>query len=343
VSAPTAAVAGEAPDEGLAVFVVPVYLTGPADLRHLRTALAGLAAQTDERWLAVLVDDASPWPGAADALAEARAGDPRVHVLLGGTNRGPGPCRNTGVEWAARRGAPFVLFHDADDVSHPMRLEVTRQVLATRPDVDFVYSTFLPVDDEGRAVDPARLTPSVREVLDAHVEQPVHGDDAWVVIGTETGYVSQTSTVGVRTALALAQPFPPVRGSEDTHTWYRMSAAGGRFAFVPSIAGLYRVPTDGGGSSDRERLGASAYYRTLVDMNCDGFDAAFTLARDRGRVREEDRPVLRGRLLRRIAVTVRGEGHDDLATDLLAEADELDGWLPADDAQVRALDAPVPG
>lgn len=329
--------------DGVPVFVVPVHLTGPGDVRHLRTALAGLAAQTDPRWLAVLVDDASPWDGAADALGGARAQDERVHVVRCATNRGPGPCRNTGVGWAAERGAPFVLFHDADDVSHRMRLEVTRQVLETRPDVDFVYSTFLPVDDEGRAVDPALLTPSVREVLDTHTDAPVHGDDAWIVIGTRSGYVSQTSTVGVRTTLALDQPFPAVRGSEDTHTWYRMSAAGGRFAYVPSIGGLYRVRVGGGGSSDRERLGASAYYRTLVEMNCDGFDAAFTIARDRGRVREEDRAGLRGQLLRRIAVTVRGEGHDDLAAELVARADALDGWGPADDAQVDALGVPVAG
>ncbi|WP_456785865.1 glycosyltransferase family 2 protein [Cellulomonas sp. P5_C5] len=306
------------------VFVFPCFLRSADDARHLELALAGLRAQTDQRWRAVLVDDASPDTGAVDVLTALAAGDPRFHVIRSAVNEGPGTCRNVGVRWAAQAGAPFVLFHDADDVSHPMRLEVTRQVFDTREDVDFVYSTFIPIDEHGRAVDPARLTPSVREVLDAHIEHPVHGLDAWVTIGTVTGYVSQTSTVAVRTPLAVAQPFPPIRGSEDTHTWYRMSAAGGSVAFLPGIAGLYRVPSAGGGSSDRDRLGAGLYYRTLIEMNCAGFDEAFTIATARGRVDAGQRSVLRSRLLRRIAVTVGKEGHDQLADELRAQAAELE-------------------
>lgn len=317
------------------VFVVPVHLTSPQDVDHLRTALAGLVAQSDRDWLAVLVDDLSPLADARDHLDALAAADARVHLLAQDRNRGPGPCRNVGVRWAAERGAPFVLFHDSDDVSHPMRLEVTRQVLAGRPDVDVVYSTFLPVDAHGRAVDPASLTPSVAEVLESHLDGPAQGHDAWIAIGTRCGYVSQTSTVAVRTALALAQPFPDVRGSEDSHTWYRMAAAGGAFAFVPAIAGLYRVATVGAGSADRERIGAQAYYRTLVDMNRAGFDAAFEIALGRGSVGEDDRRPLRAALLRRIAVTVAREGHDDLAIELETEAAELDGSLRAAGAVLR--------
>lgn len=309
---------------GVPAFVMPCHLADAGDVAHLRTALAGLAAQTDGRWSLVVVDDVSPFPGARGVLEELAAADPRVHVVHAARNTGPGPCRNAGVAWAAEHDAPFVLFHDADDVSHPMRLEVTRQVLERRPEVDVVYSTFLPVDDEGRAVDPALLTPSVREVLDSHVTGPAHGPDAWIAIGTRCGYVSQTSTVAVRTDLAVAQPFPDVRGSEDSHTWYRMAAARGELAFVPAIGGLYRVSTVGAGSSDRERLGSDAYYRTLVEMNRDGFTAAFELALARGRVRAEDRAPLTAALLRRVAVTVAAEGHRGLAIELEAEALELD-------------------
>jgi len=321
---------------GVPAFVMPCHLATDDDVTHLRTALAGIVAQTDPSWTLVVVDDRSPLPAAAEVLASLAGTDPRVHVLHQERNSGPGPCRNVGVRWAARHGAPFVLFHDADDVSHPMRLEVTRQVLDGRPDVDLVYSTFLPVDAAGRAVAPELLTPSVAEVLESHLDAPAQGEDAWIAIGTRCGYVSQTSTVAVRTALAVAQPFPDVRGSEDSHTWYRMAAAGGAFAYVPAIAGLYRVPTAGEGSSDRARLGASGYYRTLVEMNRDGFDTAFELALARGRVHERDRRPLRAALLRRIAVTVGREGHGDLALTLEAEAIELDDTLVRDvDAVLR--------
>ncbi len=207
-------------------FVMPFYGTSRRDIAFLDHALAGLCAQTDGDWHLVIVDDASPDEESLRHLrALEQSGDRRVTVLFQPVNRGQGHGRNIGTRWAVERGASFVLFHDADDVSHPRRLEQARAIFADSPEVDFVYSTFIPIDENGDEVPEEELTPSIREILDIHRSSPVEGPMAWIRIATETGYATQTSTVAVRSSLAAAQPFPDERGSEDSYTWLCMSAA----------------------------------------------------------------------------------------------------------------------
>lgn len=321
-----------------AVFVMPYYGEGPHSRAYLDRALAGLRRQSDPHWRLVVVDDASPAADEADFLHGLAAADPRIHVLVQPANTGAGECRNTGVRWAAEHGASIVLFHDADDIAHERRLELTRQILDRRPDVDFVYSTFLVIDEDDRLVPVDTLTPSIREILDVHADAPVHGPDAWQRIATETGYASQTSTVGVRIELALDQPFPAIRGSEDSHTWLRMSAAGRGVAYAPGIATLYRVPQSTGSSSDRARVGLDEYYRVLVTMNEDGFAKAVDLALERGRLDPAAVPGLWARFLRRLAVTVRREQQHGLADAVLDAASRWDARATEVVGGVRAVE-----
>ncbi|MEU8776969.1 glycosyltransferase family A protein [Streptomyces sp. NPDC048606] len=314
---------GPAPREdrsgaGTPVFVMPYYGDGPDAPDHLHQAVESLRAQTDPAWRLVLVDDASPRPGGRDAVGEVREADPaRITVLRQPTNRGQGHGRNEGVRWAAGRGAPFVLFLDADDIAHPRRLERTRRTFADRPEVDFLYSSFTVVDERGDGVAPDRLTPSVREILDSHARAP-EGPDAWIRIGVETGYTSLTSTVSVRTALASAHPFPEVRGSEDAHTWLRMAAGGTCVAYEPDIPARYRIPQSADGSRDRGRIGVHAYYRRKAEVDTDGFRRALAIALRRGTITAHEAPELLAAFLRRLALTMEREGRPDLAAEILA-------------------------
>jgi hypothetical protein len=300
-----------------ATFVTPYYGDDRRSVDFLERAVAGLYAQTDPGWRLVIVDDASPDPAAREHLRRLsdRAAD-RVSVLRQPTNRGQGVCRNVGVRWAAAQGSGLVLFQDADDVSHPRRLAHVRRLFAERPEVDFAYSTFVVVDEHDTAVDAGSLTPSVLEILQSHAT-PIEGVESWVRIGTETGYTTLTSTVAVRTGLAVANPFPAERGCEDAHTWLRMSGAGARFAFVPGIPSHYRIPQDVAGSSDRSRLG-SDYYRRKAAVETDGFQQAITLATARGAVDAAQVPALTARFRQRLAVTLRREGRHDLADEITA-------------------------
>jgi hypothetical protein len=299
------------------MFVMPHYGDHPDSGRYLRCAVAGLVAQTEPDWRLVIVDDASPRPDARATVHELRRTYPdRVFVVERTVNQGQGVCRNIGVGWAARHGAPFVLFHDADDVSHPRRLEVTGQVLRSRPDVDFVYSTFQVIDENDDPVPLERLTPSIVEILRSH-ETPVEGPDAWIRIGAECGYTTLTSTVSVRTEVALAHPFPPVRGAEDSHTWLRMSAGGAHFAYLDGVPGQYRVPQRAAGSSDRARIGADYYLRKAI-IDTDAFREAIRLALGNGALDAAQAARIEERCRRRLATTMVAEGEEALAHDILA-------------------------
>lgn len=308
-----------APGGQAAVFAMPHYSDDPRFARHLDRAVEGLLQQTGDEWTLVIVDDASPRGEDVQRLRDLQRALPgRVHCLLQQQNRGPGVCRNLGVQWAADRGAGIVLFHDADDVSHPNRLRRVRQLLCDQPEVDFVYSTFGVVDEEDRPLAESSIPPLVRETLEAHRQNPVTGVDGWMRIAAETGYCAQTSTVAVRTALALAHPFPEARVSEDSHTWLRMSGGGAHMAFLPDVPSLYRIKRTGA-STTRTRVGAGYFYQKVC-VDRAGFEEATALALARQSVTVEQCAGIRTQFLRRLAQSMRREGQSELADMLKADA-----------------------
>jgi glycosyltransferase involved in cell wall biosynthesis len=302
-----------------ATFVMPHYATDAMTATFTERGIASLYAQTDANWRLVVVDDASVYRPALDRLTELRDSDPhRIELMPQTVNRGQGACRNIGVRRAVEQGADIILFQDADDVAHPRRLELSRRLFAERPEVDFVYSSFTVVDEHERPVPTNRLTPSIVEILESHAD-PAEGRDVWIRIGTELGYTTLTSTVAVRSRLALDQPFPEVRGCEDAHAWLRMSAAGASFGFVRDCRAGYRIPRSVRGSADRVRLG-DEYYRRKAEVETDGFDRALVLAVGRGVVDRATASDLRRAFLERLAATLAREGRDDLANEIRAEA-----------------------
>jgi len=98
--------------------------------------LNSLIAQTNPAWEAFVVDDCSP-----DRIIDrivASYGDPRIHHIRHGTNRGLAASRNTGLQ-AGR--APFVLCIDADDFLDPEFLSVTLGRIENQ-DADCAYTEF---------------------------------------------------------------------------------------------------------------------------------------------------------------------------------------------------------
>ncbi|MFF1418448.1 glycosyltransferase [Streptomyces sp. NPDC058280] len=315
--APPATATATAAATATATFVMPHYSDDPRAFQYLEETLASLRGQSDRDWRLVIVDDASPQPRDRERLREmAAASAGRIVLLQQDVNRGQGICRNIGVRWAHEQGSGIVLFQDADDLSHPRRLELTRRVLTERPEVDFIYSTFTVIDEAGAPVPENRLTPSVREIIESHHDAPVEGRDAWIRMGVETGYTTLTSTVAVRTELALAHPFPDVRGSEDGHTWFRMAAGGGALGYIGSIPSLYRIPQNVTGSSDRSRIGAD-YYRRKAEVDTAGFFHAMSISLQRQTIQLSDVPDLKGGFLRRLSLTMEREGQPELAREIL--------------------------
>jgi glycosyltransferase involved in cell wall biosynthesis len=108
----------------------------------------------------IVVDDGST-DGTAAALAA--LGDPRVRVLTR-PHAGIAAARNAGI--AAAR-APYVAFHDSDDVALPGRLSVPVEYLRAHPEIDLVIQNgrLLPPEDEPNAPEEAWIAPTLAQTL----------------------------------------------------------------------------------------------------------------------------------------------------------------------------------
>jgi glycosyltransferase involved in cell wall biosynthesis len=287
-------------------FVIPFYRTSETYDRYLEEVVESLARQTNSSWEAVIVVDGED-SRISGSLLKSIQSEGRFTIIENPERLGSGASRNVGVEWAAENNHPTVLFLDADDVAHPERLARTIDVFANRDDVDFVYSSFDVINEHGDPIGEKNITPSIVEILHSHRHSPIGGSDAWIPIGTKVGYTTLTSTVAVRTELALACPFPHPAASADTHTWYRMSASGKGFAFVDTNLTKYRLPSSTGGATTRARYG-DAYYWMKAQVDLDGFTRAMAIAIDRGKFLHRNSGAVMRSFYHRLAATLETEG-----------------------------------
>jgi glycosyltransferase involved in cell wall biosynthesis len=292
---------------------------------HLDATLDGIQQQTDDDWQIILVDDASPCRDVYAYFEELRGRlGSRLQVLINRENRGPGVSRNRAIEAARRAGSPFILFNDADDLSHPRRLEVVRRVFAAEPVVDVVYSTFHVIDEYGHPLPFERLTGSIQEILEGHRSEPLQGSHVWVSLGTERGYTTLTSSTAVRTELAHRYEFPPAYVSEDAHAWLLYSAGGGEFRYCPEIPSAYRIPQRAASSS---RARVAGFYEKKAETDERAFHEAIAVAgrrdsrfADSARVSE-----LRIKFYLRLATTLGREHCTELAAQQVEKALRISG------------------
>ncbi|HZP41301.1 MAG TPA: glycosyltransferase [Candidatus Binatia bacterium] len=135
--------------------VVPTYNRAA----FLAESLGSVLAQEGVALELIVVDD-----GSTDDTAVVVAGlrDPRIR-LLARPHAGIAAARNAGL--AAAR-APYVAFHDSDDLALPGRLAVPVEFLRTHPAIDLVIQNgrLLPPEGEGGAEKPW-VAPAVAHAL----------------------------------------------------------------------------------------------------------------------------------------------------------------------------------
>lgn len=298
-------------------FVIPFYRYRPGDLELLGQTARSVQGQSDSDWQAVVVVDGSPLPTSDAELRDVTCGDQRFSVVRNSANCGAGLSRNIGVREAARLGAPIVMYLDADDLAPPSRVDATKMAFADSA-VDWLYSPFTVIDEDGMTVDRGRLTQSIVEILEWLDRSPPQGAGHEVLkqIGLQTGYITLTSSVSVRTSLALAEPFPAEAVSEDAHAWLRYAAGAKKVAYLASTVARYRIPqAQAAGSSVRSRVGES-YYAEKARVDLDGFAAAVDRSIARGTLAPAERLPLLAGFVARLAVTMRRERQDVLARSL---------------------------
>lgn len=128
----------------LVVVLIPVYgKSGPL----LSTLDSLLGARLPARIGTLVVDDGSEPPVEADAGRYAKLG---LRLVRLPRNAGIEAALNHGLELARELGAKYVARLDAGDTAHPERLAKQLAHFESHPDVGFIASDVLFVDEGGR-------------------------------------------------------------------------------------------------------------------------------------------------------------------------------------------------
>lgn len=98
----------------------------------LPTALRSLQEQTWQNLEIIVVDDCSPNNATFEAARHFADRDPRIKVMRMGENAGAYVARNHALDHAT---GDFVTIHDADDWSHPLKIETQVRHLLDNPSV----------------------------------------------------------------------------------------------------------------------------------------------------------------------------------------------------------------
>jgi glycosyltransferase involved in cell wall biosynthesis len=311
-------------------FIIPYYASGFEQQQGrekllIADTIEGLFLQTDEDWSAIIVVDMPRTRKANDYLTSLKQKYyPKIEVIFLKQNVGPGVSRNLGVLKALERGHNMILFNDSDDISHPRRLEVIKKIFLENREVDLVYSTFEVIDESNRLTPVAKISSPILEILESHVQSPLEGNNIWIKMGTETGITNITSSTAVRIQFAYRCPFPNERASEDFHSWIRMSALGANFKYTSLIPTKYRIPTFMKYQASRSRIGPRNFNKIKARVDADGFSKAIEIALTRDIIKAEEIPLIKAKFYKRLARSMRREMENELATDLLNIAKQLE-------------------
>ncbi len=223
--------------------IIPAFNSAPFIADTLESAFA----QTFTSYEVIVVNDGSPDTPALEA-ALAPFWD-RI-TYLRQPNSGPSGARNLAIRMA--RGA-YVALLDSDDVWMPEYLAEQMQLLRTQPTIDLIYSDAVIV---GGPLDGRRL-------MDVTPSHPEVTTDRLIA---EECTVLTSCTVARRSVLVDAGLFDErFRRSEDAHLWLRVSLAGGRIAWHPSV--LVRHRRRPGSLSNDTPAMVRAYIDVLEDLD----------------------------------------------------------------------------
>ena len=228
--------------------------------RHLPAALASLTSQTFREWELVVVDDGST-DDTAQQLEQFARQDRRV-ALIRQEHRGLTVSLNRAI---AAAGGAYLARHDADDLSHPQRLERQVRYLERQPRVAAVGTAGEVIGAEGEILAPLatrRRGAAIRRGLRSARVTPIHGSmmmrrDALAAVG------------GYREAF---------RFSQDVDLWLRILE---RFEMANLPERLYQW-----------RLNPQGVYAAQRLMQLKYCGVALAFARERARFGQDSYDVL---------------------------------------------------
>jgi len=210
----TPPVAPGLPDIGKVSVIIPAF-KAEAFIAH---AIRGLQQQTYRNIEILVVDDCSP-DGTLDVVRRLAQDDPRIVPLQAPQNGGAYPARNIGLQHAT---GDFLTTHDADDWSHPQKIEQQMARLAADPAL------------MASAVYWVRCRPDLRVTTN------------WK-LSADVLHWSYSSFLFRRAVLDRNGPWDAVRAGADTEFVWRFERAFGQAAFVkvqPSVPLAWALDDD---------------------------------------------------------------------------------------------------
>jgi O-antigen biosynthesis protein len=135
-------------DPPLLSVVMPVYETPE---RFLRAAIDSVSRQLYPHWELCIADDASPSPHIRTVLDQYRAHDRRIKVCYRGENGHISAASNSALALAEGQ---FIALLDHDDALPEHALYLVAAALASRPDLDLIFSDEDKIDASGRRFEP---------------------------------------------------------------------------------------------------------------------------------------------------------------------------------------------
>jgi glycosyltransferase involved in cell wall biosynthesis len=138
-------------DPPLLTVVVPIY----GHFEYLQRCLCSLSDQGDVPFEVVCVDDGSPDPRVSMLIEELRDSNTNRRLLFRREplNKGISAIQNLAVEMAH---GEYVAFLDCDDYLAPGALEAVSATLMSRPEVDYLFTDRVDIDEMGVPVRIAR-------------------------------------------------------------------------------------------------------------------------------------------------------------------------------------------
>ncbi len=225
---------------------------------YLSASVRSILDQSFRDFEFLIIDDGST-DGSGDDLRAWAQKDPRVRVMANARNSGQTPCLNQGI--AEARGA-WIARQDADDISHPERLEKQMRAIAGRPALALLGSNGWLADEAGR--------------YQGLINAPC-GESAvrWTAIFSNP-FLHTAVCFRTADARRLGGYDPAFRIAQDYDLWLRINAAAPADN-LPDRLVTYRVHAQSLSNAARDatrREGDASCRRALASAGLDEFDTA---------------------------------------------------------------------
>ncbi|NJI15982.1 glycosyltransferase [Staphylococcus agnetis] len=303
--------------KNICTFIIPIYIYENRQLNYLRNTIEGIINQSDENWIAIFINDCSPIQEVDDFINNYRKCDKRINLLSLKKRISTGECRNIGIRWAANQGSEFILYNDADDISHPKRVEITKKLFKEHTNIGVVYSGISVIDENNEIIEYKNISNPIKEIINSLEKYPPQGNNSFLHMGIVSGYTNVTSATSVRTEIALRELFPDEYISEDMHTWYRYGAIT-EFYYYKNLKTKYRVPSYT--VRQNSEIYTTDFSRDKVRVDIDGFYKALEKYKHTESICSDELHLLKSKFLLKLSESLGLEKRYDLAFKVAMQA-----------------------